>query len=942
MSTLSHPALAPMESVRQTLHTLLRRVGRRQAAMIFARAALVALAVAFVTSSVLLLADLLFVLGSSTRAVLRWVPPAAAFVALALTLHRQRRSLRPDSLALLIEAHHPSLEHLLPTILGFRGGAGITRLLAARAAAALERVDARGVARWHVSRPAQAAAIALGTVLLVLLVSPGGAAEALSRWLHPVTASGWSGRGALGIGGSSDAEAGAPRFERLTIRVMPPAYTGLDPFAADADNAVRALPGSVVRVSGRTPVRVDAVAAQLIGGGSVSVSEDAGRWVGEWTLAPTHRGLVLEGISGGSSIARRVIPLVVLPDRAPIVEMLTPERDLVLAAPRGMLPVSARATDDFGVATFQLAWVRSRGSGESFQYEEFAQEWAQVAGSARARAGSVTLDIARLGLEPGDALHLRAVARDGAGGSAASATRIVRIAREDEHDIVNTTIGFPLEGEVEPVLSQRMIIVLTEQLLARANTLDSEAFQAEAGRIAHEQARLRQRIGDQIYVRATGGLQDPDDDFGADEPHEPEDIGQSHTHDEFMTIDVNRPLMDVYNAMWSAERELRLIRPGDALPHERQALDLLQALRQAERVYSRAPQRAPPVDVAAARGTGRLVDAEPAARTARTPGGDVAALASQVADVVRRLGRMDAGAAALALSDLAAQVLAIERATDAGALLARAADHAARGDRSRAAELARGAHRALSPDAGVIAARAAPRQRAPAAATYLRLRTAADVRAAVRLTGRGGAPFAFATLRYQSGNWDSAPLVPTNIVHAIAQYTDIPVAPDGVVVDLAGAELFQHPFVFMTGHLPVRFTDEEARNLRAYVERGGFVFIDDHGHDIDAAFHRTVTAELARIFGADALRRLPNDHELYRAFFVFEDGPPNTPHELNGWGDGLVHEHLFAVMAGSRIGVLYSNKDYSSEWNYHYPNKRFLGLDNTRFAVNIIVYALTR
>jgi hypothetical protein len=204
------------------------------------------------------------------------------------------------------------------------------------------------------------------------------------------------------------------------------------------------------------------------------------------------------------------------------------------------------------------------------------------------------------------------------------------------------------------------------------------------------------------------------------------------------------------------------------------------------------------------------------------------------------------------------------------------------------------------------------------------------------------APFTFATLRYESGNWDSAPLVPTNIAHAIAQYTDVAVAPEGMVVDLGTDDLFRQPFVFMTGHLPVRFTDEEARNLRAYVERGGFVFIDDHSHDIDGAFHRTVTAELARIFGPGTLVQLPNDHELYRTFFAFADGPPNTPHELNGWGDGLVHEHLLAVQVNGRIGVLYSNKDYASEWNYHYPNKRFLGLDNTRFAVNIILYALTR
>jgi hypothetical protein len=204
------------------------------------------------------------------------------------------------------------------------------------------------------------------------------------------------------------------------------------------------------------------------------------------------------------------------------------------------------------------------------------------------------------------------------------------------------------------------------------------------------------------------------------------------------------------------------------------------------------------------------------------------------------------------------------------------------------------------------------------------------------------AGFVFATARYASGNWDSAPLVPTNLVHSIAQYTAIAVAPEGVYVDLGSPLVFGYPFLFLTGHLPVRFTEAEARNLKAYVERGGFIFIDDHNHDIDGAFHRTVVAELARIFGPAALVELPNDHELYRAFFTFEDGPPTTSHELNGWGDGLIHERLHAILTGDRIGVLYSNKDYASEWNYHADNKRFLGLDNTRFGVNVIVYALTR
>lgn len=203
-------------------------------------------------------------------------------------------------------------------------------------------------------------------------------------------------------------------------------------------------------------------------------------------------------------------------------------------------------------------------------------------------------------------------------------------------------------------------------------------------------------------------------------------------------------------------------------------------------------------------------------------------------------------------------------------------------------------------------------------------------------------PFVFATARYESGDWDAAPLVPTNLIHSIAQYTAIPVAPNGVVVDLASPELFRFPFVYMTGHLPVRFSQQESANLKAYVERGGMIFIDDHNHDVDGAFSKTATGELRRIFGAAALHDLPNDHELYRAFFTFAGGPPTTSHELNGWGDNMVHEHLQAVQVNGRIGVLFSNNDYSSEWGYHYRNKRFQSVDNTRFGVNVVVYALTR
>ena len=202
-------------------------------------------------------------------------------------------------------------------------------------------------------------------------------------------------------------------------------------------------------------------------------------------------------------------------------------------------------------------------------------------------------------------------------------------------------------------------------------------------------------------------------------------------------------------------------------------------------------------------------------------------------------------------------------------------------------------------------------------------------------------PFTFATGIYASGDWESASLVPQNVIDVLAKYTALPLSPSGVNVRLDSDELFEYPFVFLTGHLPVFFTAKERRNLTKFVERGGFLFVDDHNHDVDGVFHKTMTAELTKMFGK--LVKIPNDHRLYRAFFEFPDGPTPTSHELNGWGDNLVHEHLMGVMRGERIDVLYSNKDYSSEWSMKLvETKQTMEQDPTKIAVNIVVYALTR
>ena len=204
-----------------------------------------------------------------------------------------------------------------------------------------------------------------------------------------------------------------------------------------------------------------------------------------------------------------------------------------------------------------------------------------------------------------------------------------------------------------------------------------------------------------------------------------------------------------------------------------------------------------------------------------------------------------------------------------------------------------------------------------------------------------GSEFVFARLRYDSGDWDYNPKVAANLLNSIVEYTSIPVFPEEVVIGASADDLLAFPFLFMTGHKLVRFTSEERARLRSYVKQGGLLFSDDCNHDVNGLYARSFEQEMGLIFGSAALPKLSNRHAIYRSFFTFEDGPPATSHELNGWGDEIVHDYLRAVQHRGRIGVLYSNKDYGCEWDYDWRNKRFQRDDNTKFAVNLVSYALT-
>ncbi|QHT68586.1 DUF4159 domain-containing protein [Rhodocytophaga rosea] len=201
--------------------------------------------------------------------------------------------------------------------------------------------------------------------------------------------------------------------------------------------------------------------------------------------------------------------------------------------------------------------------------------------------------------------------------------------------------------------------------------------------------------------------------------------------------------------------------------------------------------------------------------------------------------------------------------------------------------------------------------------------------------------FTFARLQYNSGDWDTDQRMPSNLLHSLLQYTTLEVETQEKVVPLSSNEVFRYPFCYLSGHKLVQFSSKEKENFEKYVNNGGFVFVDDCNHDIDGLFAKSFEAQMGAIFGSKALQKIPANHSVYHAFFNFEKGPPTTSFELNGWGDDLVHDYLKAITINNKMGVLYSNKDYGCEWDYDFRNKRWLAEDNTKFGVNIIMYALT-
>ncbi|MGH7699584.1 MAG: DUF4159 domain-containing protein [Gemmatimonadales bacterium] len=183
------------------------------------------------------------------------------------------------------------------------------------------------------------------------------------------------------------------------------------------------------------------------------------------------------------------------------------------------------------------------------------------------------------------------------------------------------------------------------------------------------------------------------------------------------------------------------------------------------------------------------------------------------------------------------------------------------------------------------------------------------------------------------GDWYANPSSLPNLLRAIRERTGLDVAERERVVTLAGPELWDVPYLYMTGHGNVRFSDAEAAVLRRYLERGGFLHADDN-YGMDEAFRR----EIARVFPDRPLVDVPLTHPVYHLVYDLPDGLPKI-HEHDG-----LPARGFGIFLDGRLALYYSyQSDLGDGWedpevHGDSPELREAAL---RMGVNLFAYAVS-
>lgn len=192
-----------------------------------------------------------------------------------------------------------------------------------------------------------------------------------------------------------------------------------------------------------------------------------------------------------------------------------------------------------------------------------------------------------------------------------------------------------------------------------------------------------------------------------------------------------------------------------------------------------------------------------------------------------------------------------------------------------------------------------------------------------------------ARVKYQGGgDWYSDEESLVELLSFARRHTLLGVGRQEEVVELTSEKLFSYPYLYLTGHGNVTFSQAEADRLRRYLLQGGFLHIDDN-YGLD----EYIREELSKVFPEKQLVEVPFDHPVYHTRYEFSNGLPKI-HEHDGerpQGYGILND-------SGRLMVFYTHEtDLGDGWepasvHNNPPEKRRAAL---RMGVNILTYAMT-
>lgn len=563
---------------------------------------------------------------------------AAAVVVLAVRWNRARPA-GPVEVARHLDRTVPSLEESTDLVLDERSDAPlVTRLERTRVERALAAIAPVELPPDRASRSAIiAGAVAVLAGSALLLFPPATAAA--SRQTHPAPPT----RGAM-IGGTQ-------------IRIEPPAYTRAAPRTQTAWD-IEAPEGSLV--AWRIAADADSAWITTSSGDTVPLRANGSR---ERTASLRVGASLLYQVIARRGPARRtseLYRLAVTPDAPPLVQIASPRgRTQLRSGDRLTIPVEVHAGDDWGVGPARLVATLTSGVGEAVKFREQILPLSRGGSRADLPHGltlGATLDLAALGLSPGDELYFYAEAADlrqPTPNLTRSETVFLSLADTGRPETA-TIAGIAVSLAPEFFRSQRQIIMDTEKLIADRPRITLETFRTRSNDIGLDQSLLRGRYGQ--YV--------------GDETETGEDPVAGHQHDTpenatLLAESVKSRLKAALAQMWEAELRLRTYRPADALPFEYRALEHLKEAQQSARVYvQRVGFEPPPLDPPRTRLTGKLdgiasrTDRDSASIAAPFPAARAAAAALSGAAAGRPLPPETLAALERAVSELAPRAAA--------------------------------------------------------------------------------------------------------------------------------------------------------------------------------------------------------------------------------------------------------------------------------------------